>query len=774
MTAPNPHLDTATSIFTQLGWGEIPLELTPTHTIGTATQQQQAWEGLESGPFRSYSLEKDSVRWGGFEVRTTIHVDVDEVKLALFALRLGMPLMRVAELLADMKIHSPLPLDAVREILRGYGPDFLNRIVRFACDPSLRSGTHDESRLGCFVVDWVLHGLVSPPESVEFYKDWALFAANVLNPSGLPEKFHIARNLPHPDLVLPQFVEFFHAALRHGVPATGPFGYLLPGAVAHGVVSREQAIKECFRALGSAVRPSHRKRWAQLLVQDFQLSPAHMLPHLDQIVSLVATVEEPMITLFALPLLPVVDSDRVADLAVPALCARSRKTLVAVLQALALRTDDRSGYAEQLRELAKSRDAKVAALAKDLVGHAPEHPQPVVPLWSPAPPTWTTPRFEPGPAMVDGIVANLKAATQDCLAVEKVLAQLVELSLTDVAAAKRAVSGVSARDFPVLNRWTKGSLCAPDSTNGADHAAAIVRDLGTIPCALSRPTWVDFRIDPADLLARLELFQQHNIPARVADFQRALLRLDVTRIPGDWARRCAALTVPVLFDDNTPAPITLAEFLADYPTHVVAEPSGVGRESLRFTLITKEKLPLLPEVFPLIPHAVLDNLQGFNEDHERMLKTAWWLAHQPAPLDSAQLINLLLCIPEKESVAAAIVQAIQGAWSRGLIHPNVARLDHLKEGNIHHSVPAEVTRLKELVELGMLSVVWDIFDQRLGQAALYPLHPNLILTVDAVDEYLPHVPNEARILPGLRALAARKGNAKVVRRAREVVEKLKL
>ncbi|MDF5820682.1 hypothetical protein P4N68_06255 [Corynebacterium felinum] len=58
----------------------------------------------------------------------------------------------------------------------------------------------------------------------------------------------------------------------------------------------------------------------------------------------------------------------------------------------------------------------------------------------------------------------------------------------------------------------------------------------------------------------------------------------------------------------------------------------------------------------------------------------------------------------------------------------------------------------------------------LEQAALYSLPPHLILTVDAIDAYLPHVPDSARAQSGRHALAARTGNAEVVHHAQEVIE----
>ena len=76
----NPKLKDAVAIFKELGWEKASPENVLQLPLGTAEQKRVALAGLKSGDWSEYSVEKKCF---------CSHFDVEESKLALFAIRAG-------------------------------------------------------------------------------------------------------------------------------------------------------------------------------------------------------------------------------------------------------------------------------------------------------------------------------------------------------------------------------------------------------------------------------------------------------------------------------------------------------------------------------------------------------------------------------------------------------------------------------------------------------------------------------------------------------------
>ena len=93
----NQKLQDAVAVFKELGWEKVTPENILELPLGTPEQKRTALTGLKSG------------EWGGFvEIKKNTYgyrssIDVDESKLALFAVRVGVDASRAVNILSGYR-----------------------------------------------------------------------------------------------------------------------------------------------------------------------------------------------------------------------------------------------------------------------------------------------------------------------------------------------------------------------------------------------------------------------------------------------------------------------------------------------------------------------------------------------------------------------------------------------------------------------------------------------------------------------------------------------
>jgi hypothetical protein len=250
--AVNPKLGEAVAIFKELGWAGAVAEAAPGLPLGTPEQRRAALAGLKSGEWGEIGqLRPNTYGWRSF-------VDVDEGMLGYFAIRLGVDARRAAAVLRDMDTEVTTALIAERGA--GYAAEF----IRLACVSRRRMWEHSASAFGGVAIRLVARPEMDVPENVEYMKDWAAFAAAVL---GLAAELHRRETVPEEALIRNRFAEHVRVGMAVGVPATGPFGAVLPEGVRRGWFPRGEAIGSFFqpwtRRCGRAIAKPGCRLWTR-------------------------------------------------------------------------------------------------------------------------------------------------------------------------------------------------------------------------------------------------------------------------------------------------------------------------------------------------------------------------------------------------------------------------------------------------------------------------------------------------------------------------------
>lgn len=655
------------------------------------------------------------------------------------------------------------------------GTEYTRAFCQVACRPQHRLRRNELGAFGAAVVTAMLKLDAPPPENVEYLRDWAMLIAD--NPV---------------ELFATRFTEHLHLALRLGIPATG--------ALRAGWLNREDTLHAAWEGLNHAIKASDRKAWVLVLTDQLRITPQELTAFAPQIASLPGA-EAPVVEKLILPLLPFHHLPEHAELALSALYSPTRKHQVAALNVLA----NAPSY-EQLHprvlELASINDPQINTAARrvlDSWGMDATEPEPKTNptnLWQNTPPLWEVPRFDISHMTIEDLhhdwatITDPKNTRVGSLESERVLC----FAHANKQAAHRVLVGTSTNLWPFsLVGWVQGTTYSPPEPSAytyLDRDAGITAVLDQLPCLLSEPTWIDFRIDPRDLLSRLRRYHDESAIIYPADLLRALLRTDTTIVD--------AAELTQLIDTATTLPLTLTlpdgsrldvgTLVAEYLRHPVSENLAAWKPNQHPAPLPLDSIPafepfiqffgqpLYAELkhswLPTFGDSLVHNLFWTTERHRTVVATALDCSRQKSPLGPRAAVNLL---GVQRTTDPDLYQAVTDAWRRGLLIPGVADVAFLDEDDeeLTH-IPALVAALKELAEEGMLAVVWDVLDQLMGRAANAEVLPRgLIDAVDAIDYFLPATPDSARSLPGLHALAARKGKAKVLIRAKEVVEKLR-
>lgn len=821
MTA-TPQLLAAIDVFTALGWRDATLADSESRPLGTPEQQRTARDGLASGDWGEWGPGADGAyRWSPW-------VDVDPDVLAVFAIRMGVDARRAESVLPGVE---RLDDETATRILAARGPAFAGQFVAAACRARRRPWEHDTTVHAGSAVRLVdLHDL-PVPQDVEYLKDWSAYALAVL--TGESHVFPGSRGLCAPEVVLRRLPEHVRAGVAAGVPATGPFGRLVAAATAQGLLDRDEALDLVLVALDAAQRPGDRATWVTVLTGPAAATDDELAARADALVTVLAHGDAPVVEALAPRLLPRVPDDVLGDLLAVALPVRTKKAQRAVLAAAAGRARPSSDVTEAVAPLvgplttspdrALARAAQTLVDAWGLVDDAPEaapDEAAVTGRWRPTPPVWDVPRLEVEDATARALTeaaARLVGRPESVVDVEaeRFLALANAVARADRDGARSALAGVRSTWVGGLRgvaEWVRGEP-GPLLDRERSHApswqprdlvwppleareAAVLQRLGEVPELLSTPTWVDLRLDPADLVARLRGYAAQDARASEADLYLALTRCDLTRATPDVLAALATLEVPVVLQSGALAPFTAGPAAAGYLADPFVEPALEVSSGWQHWAPAPFVVPASLAAFPArlggpgredTPDLATfpawgDSTQaasGADQSAEVGLRLRQ-LARRATPLTPGLAMNLLGAQRALHPVAAADgTAAVTEAWERGLLRPGAADVGLLDWADRPTNLAALARACGELADEGLLAVVWPLLDD-LVRAALEGsrLAAGTAECVETMVALVPEVlaavasdaaPAGTTDVPGVRALASRAGSSRAVVAARTLV-----
>ncbi|MGW6128488.1 hypothetical protein ACWFNE_00545 [Cellulomonas sp. NPDC055163] len=854
------ELAAAVQVFRDLGWASVRVEDVEHLPVGTPEQQRVARAGLRSGAWGEHRHVGTGYRW-------VSHTGVDDNVLVLFAVRVGVDARRCVQVLTRTPFRVDHALAA--RLLQQRGPGFAARFVEAASRPNLRLWEHGLSALAGVTVRLVDELDLAVPDSVEYLTDWCVYAAHLLAGqaeaagvdaptahawmrSALPPGHHLG---VEPERVLRRAAEHIRAAVAAGVPATGPLALVLPTAVRRGLLPREEGLELTVAALDAARRPGDRAALARVLTGPLAVTGAELVARVDALVPALAHGEPAVVEALAPALVTGVPDDALAEVLTVALLVRTRKAQRLLLTTAAGRArpadDVVEAVAPLVLPLAASTDRTLARAAAALVRAwaIPEEPElRATPtpqgLWRPTPALWQVPRFDVGEVSADALTAAAATLTRRPendvvdIEVERFLALSNAVAHADPAAARTALGGVR-------NQWVAGLRCVPSWLAGetspladrpaaprgewperavvhgplAAREAAVVARLGEVPVLLSTPTWLDLRIDPADLVVRLRACADAGAAVAEGDLYLALTRTDVALATDEVRAELATLDVPVVLggasagtrpgvretirralgrvaggsDPDVAAGPLAARYLLDpfvdpglrrlderwrhWAPGVFPAPSSLASLPVR----VGPDNPAGPEVFPTWGDAAGVDV-GSADGAEGGLRLRQ-VARRATPLPPGLAVNLVGAQRHLHPVAAPDASAaVMEAWERGLLVPGVADVGLLGWSHTPAGLGSFAAAALELAADGVLSVVWPLLDDALGASTRASrLLSGTAEVAEAVATLLPEVraavtagiaPASALDLPGVRALAARSGSSRAVTAARAVVADL--
>lgn len=805
----DPALQAAMAVFTDLGWSEAPIEQAPTLPLGTPEQRKIALAGLRSG------------QWGGFEptdlgdqlgmsegpgfgaVSWVSWVGPNLAMVSLFAIRVGVSSRRAGTVLLHCGITHD---DVVAEVLAQRGERFCSSLI-------------GSRGVWIGIAARLVNALELPiPQSSNYLVEWGRWAAHQLG----VDWSHASPAEGAQQRVSARFVEHLQAAVDAAVPDNGltaVFGY----GIRQGWIGFDQAVELAFAGLDAASRPTDRKAWLGVLLDDLALSDQALVARADALVPLLAMGESILVERLAPALIAGVAEAGLIDVAVSSLTTPTKKAKLVVLKALAARPmptlEVRQAVADQVAALASGRDAAVAKAANAVVtawGLA-ELSDPVDKLaesvsgwWQPTPPLWTLPRFERGEVSAVA-VTELAAVTigrssiEAVLSTEQFLAVANGVARKDPEAARAAVRGVTGWGPWVtwITDWRDGTRTGPfpDGSQSflAARSQAVMLNLDVLPCVMSEPSFVDLSIDPADLVDRLRSYAKAGVSVQAADLFVALTRCDARLATAAVVAALRKLRVRVVTVKGKTLARHAGKLVAEYLADPVREPSLALETRTGFWRIT---LPPMPAAFARF--GVNWNAgRNWSGDFTFMVFPTWgdaglvnmaWGADLPAeagevhrqvvcrrePLTPGLAINLLAgpraCHP---LALAEATQAVLEAWQRGLLQPGVADVALLDWRQPAAGLARFAATLLEFAEAGLASVVWPVLDDLLVAATKAPrLLSGAAEVAEAMEVLVPETMAavgdgraEAGVLqvPGVRALAMRPASSRAVAAARRVV-----
>jgi hypothetical protein len=659
------------------------------------------------------------------------------------------------------------------------------------------------------------------PQNVQYMKDWSVYAAAAMGLKA--ETRYRETDLPALALIEKRFIEHILMGVAVEVPATGPFGAVLPEGVKRGWLPCEQAIDLVFSALDAAVRPADRKVWLSVL-DELGVSDKELTIRAQGLIPLLASGEPFVIMRLAPVLIANADDRLLVEVLLSVFSATTKKAKQLVLKA-ALERPCPKGVDELtawLSILSGDKDKSVASLAVKLMDKWELYPETfseespeIQGLWQKTPSVWQVPDFDLGeisPEVLTELAAALvnQAAVIHDVTGERFLAVANAVAYQNPDAARTSLRGLRLGDFGLLNYmvcWVRRET----PRYGADEEKRIgplldARDygvclrLGELPCLLSTPSRVDLSVSVPDLVARLALYQKTGTDVLEADLFLAMTRLDMSTKAPDAFKDLRKIKVPIVLQSGKKLPVTAGQAVLDYLDDPVKEQTVELNETSRYWHTVKippsaslchfpDRLAYLYEqehfaIFPLWGDAALHEVRWNSEVYHEQGLVLRQVARRAAPLPPGAAMNFLAAQRSMTPDAAEdSALAVTEAWERGLLRPGAADVQMLDWNNTPPTnLAALAAALDGIARDNMLSVVWPVLDA-LVEASLKALRL-LAGTAEIAELILAFLPEvqfaveqglaepTAMDLPGIRALAERGASSRAVGAAKEVVKLL--
>ncbi|MDR2771063.1 MAG: PRTRC system protein E, partial [Clostridiales Family XIII bacterium] len=314
------ELQDAVAVFKALGWADAAPEDVLRLPPGTPEQKRTALAGLKSGEWGEFAkLSENTYGWRSF-------IDADSGRLALFAIRVGVDARRAANILTTGGFSRPeLQVAVIAERGARYASDFINH----ACISRRRMFEHSASAFGNTAVRLVYSLDLDVPQTVEYIKDWSVYAAAALGLKA--ETRYNETDLPGLDLIEKRYAEHIRTGAAVGAPATGPFSAVLSAGVKRGLIARDEAVSVVFSALDAAIRPGDRKVWLRVL-DELSVSDAELAERAQTLIPLLSTGETAVIERLAPTLIARAEGGSLTELLLASLTAKTKKAREAVLK----------------------------------------------------------------------------------------------------------------------------------------------------------------------------------------------------------------------------------------------------------------------------------------------------------------------------------------------------------------------------------------------------------------------------------------------------------
>ncbi|MDR1136167.1 MAG: PRTRC system protein E [Clostridiales Family XIII bacterium] len=807
----NLKLQEAVDIFKELGWEEVTPENVLQLSLGSPEQKRKALAGLKSGKWGEFAkLDENTYGWRSF-------VGVDEGKLALFAVRVGVDAQRAVSVLRRENNELFVRIIAER------GEKFASDFIRYACVSGLRSWEHSASVFGSTAVLLVDKMSLEIPQTIGYMKDWSVYAAAAMGLKA--ETFHKETDLPGLELIEKRFIEHIQTGVAVGAAATGPFGAVFPEGVKRGFIDREEAVDLAFFALDAAVRPGDRKVWLRIL-DELGVTDAEFCARVQSLIPLLATGDTAVVTRLAPVLIANTEEELLTEVITAAFSTGVNKARQLVLKAALERSCPKNAEALSvwLAMLSNDKDKKLSQLAGRLMEQwnihmdLPEEMAEIQGLWRHTPEVWHMPPFETGeasPEALTALTAQLvgQAAVVHDVTAEQFLAVANAVARQNPEAARMSLRGLRHED-PLLyfvGCWAKGEEPRygfdKDGENNdmqtfiqhpltaRDYVVAL--NLGQMPCLLSTPVSVDLSVSVPELSSRLALYHGAKADVLEADLFLALTRLDLTTATEEARLELERLDVPILLQSGEKMPVSAGEAVLTYLNDPIKEPpldlSDNGYWGSVMRIPTPESLCDFPsrlsaypsERFSVLPcfgdAALYDIRWNYGEVYHEKGLVLRQIARRRKPLPPGAAINLLAAQRSSDPDAAEdSMLAVTEAWERGLLRPGAADVRLIDWSS---KPPTNLAALAAALEIiardGLLAVVWPVVDALIDAALNAPrLIAGAAELAELAAEFLPEViaaaeqgraEKSALYLPGLRALAERGGSSRAVSAARKAV-----
>ncbi|MFV0534458.1 MAG: DUF6493 family protein [Cumulibacter sp.] len=589
---------------------------------------------------------------------------------------------------------------------------------------------------------------------------------------------------------------------------------MLAASAQSGRLDRQRALTLAVAALDSASKSTARSEWAKSLRHGFEITDTELLAHSDVLVQAMALGPASVVDQFAPRLIKAVDDAALSDVLIVALNAPTKKAIGAALTAAAGRPTPQqetvSAVADLLATHAAGKDRAIATAAQTLLegwsaaAHLgtgePAAAEPSTPgeRWQATPALWEVPLLELPPATPEavldalGVLMRRPLYTVADIDAERFLALAQRLAHSDPSLARETLS--SLRDLEVgevmrlVQRWLTGEreplgvdlgpLAARTEQSGAR--------LDLVPRLLSTPTWVDMRISPRDLTARLSEYAAAQVPVDEADLWLALTRLDVTLATADDRRALAGVQVGIESASTDLQGIDAAQIVLAYLDDPIVQPA------------TADDPIIKPPSLDPLPNRLIEQNGRRTHLRSQVVFASWTLPsdelefdlHADSGLRFRQLARRASPMPtplanrlfEAQHTArpAALLdtrEALIEAWQRGLLPPGTVQVDAKPT-----AIAAKASALLEASESGLASFAWELLDALTRAAADGRNIPaGTVAAIEGLQELLPTAESAISVgiadadvlyLPGVRRIAERSGSSAAVAAARALVQAL--